>query len=341
MPRRISHALLSLAAGVGLGLSALLLWEYAADGAGLCAAGGGCDEVRHSALSFVAGIPLPVFGALYFATVGVLAALGGRARELLWAFAIAGGIGGAALLSIQAFSIGAFCSFCVAVDVSAMSIPMSLWLGRRGDQLPGRARLFGGAFAASAAGLIAFFGVVMAEPTAPPVAADAPLPAVVAAEQREGVVTIVEFVDFSCPHCRRLHHSLSDAIESYGDRVRIVRKQVPLPIHEFSVDAARAACCGEDAGVGEAMADRLFSADDLSDRGCAEIARELGLDSEQFAACTGSDDVRERIRTDVAAAKSAEVRGLPTFYIGNQRFEGYRSPAELRAAIDRALRSDV
>jgi protein-disulfide isomerase len=122
------------------------------------------------------------------------------------------------------------------------------------------------------------------------------------------VVTIVEFVDFQCPHCRRLHDELSDVLSSHGDRVRVVRKHVPLPNH--------------------AMAD-------------GAVARTLGLDMDAYRSCVTSPAVAERIEWDLAAAKDAGVRGLPTFFIGNERFEGYRSADELSAAIERSLRTDA
>ena len=75
-----------------------------------------------------------------------------------------------------------------------------------------------------------------------------------------GAVTVVDFVDFECPFCRMTHAELEPILEAHRDRLRVVRRQVPLHMHPHALDAARAACCGERLGSGDAMASALFSA---------------------------------------------------------------------------------
>ena len=61
-PRHSLAALVLTLALTGLGVSALMLYLYLAPGAGACGPDGGCDVVRTSQYSKVAGIPLPVLG---------------------------------------------------------------------------------------------------------------------------------------------------------------------------------------------------------------------------------------------------------------------------------------
>ena len=94
-----------------------------------------------------------------------------------------------------------------------------------------------------------------------------------------GQVTVVDFVDFECPYCRMTHAALEPILEAHRDRVRLVRRQVPLRMHPHALDAARAACCGERLGKGDAMASALFSApvEQLTREGCEKIAQSVGL----------------------------------------------------------------
>ena len=44
-------------------------------------------------------------------------------------------------------------------------------------------------------------------------------------------ITIVEFSDYQCPFCARVNPTLEKVRETYGDKVRIVFKDYPLPNH--------------------------------------------------------------------------------------------------------------
>src|SRR5215471_1852339 len=90
------------------------------------------------------------------------------------------------------------------------------------------------------------------------------LPAPIAAEMKRtppGQATVVEYVDFECPFCRRLDAVLGPLVAKHPGRVRVVRKHVPLTkIHPHAESAARASVCAEAQGQGDAMADALFRA---------------------------------------------------------------------------------
>jgi protein-disulfide isomerase len=316
------------ATGAGLAASALLLWAYET-GAEVCRAGG-CDEVRRSALAEVAGIPTPVFGIAFFAVAAGLLLAGPRDRRWLIAWSAAGAAVGATLLAVQIVAIGALCPLCVVADLAAIALlavaPAAAASAGRGPRLPG-----------IAIAAIAAAAVFALTPTDPGDGAGGDLPAAIAAEQRPGVATIVEFIDFECPGCRRLHQILSEVVADYGDRVRVVRKNVPLPNHRHAEIAARAYCCAETAGRGEDMADVLFTSRDLSRDGCLASAERLGLERGPFERCLDSEAVTERLERDLELAARAEVRALPTFYVGEERLVGAQPPDVIRASIERAL----
>src|SRR5262249_53006916 len=184
-----------------------------------CAAGGGCDIVRQSAFAHLLGIPTPAFGVAFFAVALVLGLLP-RRRALVY-FGAAGATAAVAFIAIQGIVIHAWCKFCLATDASAIVLCVLAVLDQDDvDPVTTSARASMAARAAVA--LAAPFGVhaAMPKPALPaqPLA-EAPAPAfpdVVAREQRPGVVTVVEFVDFQCPYCRRLHAALGEAIKQFA-----------------------------------------------------------------------------------------------------------------------------
>lgn len=342
-PRRaqaLAQVVLTLAT-VGLGTSALLLHLHLAPESGACGPDGGCDQVRTSAWSTVAGVPLPWLGLAYF---GVLTAAllvpSLRRRWLLGALGLGGLVGGATLLVLQAAVIGAFCPYCVVVDVCALGAGLGLVPALAEPRL----RLAGGPVIA-AFGLGAAVPVVLlASFTAPdePAPPQGSTPAVIAGAQAEGRATIVEFIDFECPFCRRQHARMSRVLEALAEPgreppVQVVYKHLPLPMHPHAREAARFACCAEEQGRGREMVDALFSREALSTEACHACASELGLDDDALQECLGSTRPDARLDHHAQDAREAGVRRLPTCFVGDQRLEGLQDEATLRAAIERAM----
>ncbi len=57
-------------------------------------------------------------------------------------------------------------------------------------------------------------------------------------------VTIVEYADLQCPTCARMHEFLeTKVVPRYGNKLRVVFKEYPLPMHDWSFTAAIADQC--------------------------------------------------------------------------------------------------
>src|SRR5262249_17363474 len=142
----------------------------------------------------------------------------------------------------------------------------------------------GGAAIAAALGPVAY-ARALPPPPAPKAVAVGAVPDVIQREQKPGIATIVEFADFEGPYCRRLHATLEQVTKTYDGKVRLVRKQHPLAtIHPHAETAARAACCAEEVGRGDEMADALYKAapDELTTEGCEKLAARVGADVDAY-----------------------------------------------------------
>ena len=147
---------------------------------------------------------------------------------------------------------------------------------------------------------------------------------------------IVLFSDFQCPYCSRVNPAFDELIERYGDQLRFVFKQFPLPFHEDARAAAAAALAAHEEGRFWEMHDLLFTNQKaLGLRHLEGYAKDLGLDMSAFRAMMdgGYDAVIER---DMAEARKAGVRGTPTFFINGRKYESPgRSADDIAKVIDK------
>src|SRR5206468_1282200 len=96
-----------------------------------------------------------------------------------------------------------------------------------------------------------------------------------------GDVTVVEFFDYRCPHCRTSARALADLIgEDRG--VRVVYKEFPI-LGPDSVLASRAALASRAQGHYEAFHRALMTASGALNRArIMEVATSVGLDTTQL-----------------------------------------------------------
>jgi len=158
-------------------------------------------------------------------------------------------------------------------------------------------------------------------------------------------VTLTEYADFSCPHCRDLAPELHKLIESHvrTGKVRLVYVPVSFVAPEYSVPAAKAAICAEQQGKFWQMHDEIWNLNNSSgppaftETLLTARARKLGLDIDQFSTCFNSQDTDATVQAIVTEAGVRGVTGTPTLFLNDQRFD-YRGPEtaydDLTKAID-------
>jgi protein-disulfide isomerase len=146
-------------------------------------------------------------------------------------------------------------------------------------------------------------------------------------------VTIVEFSDFQCPYCGRVQPVIGQLMQRYGDRLRVVFRHYPLPIHPLAPKAAEAAVCAADQGRFWEMHDKLFSDQaKLQVQDLKAKAAEVGLDAEAFGACLDAGRHEAAWRADRAEGDRIGVTGTPAFFV-NGRYINGSQPYDVFAAI--------
>ena len=151
-------------------------------------------------------------------------------------------------------------------------------------------------------------------------------------------VELVEFSDFQCPFCLRAHPTVKQVLSTYGNKIRFVYRNYPLPNHPNARPAAEAAQCANEQGKFWEYHDRLFA--DQSKLGADDLkasAAALGMDAAKFNACFDSHKYKDRVDTDMSAGNQAGVDGTPAFFINGRMLSGAQPYDEFKRVIDEEL----
>ncbi len=161
---------------------------------------------------------------------------------------------------------------------------------------------------------------------------------------KDAKVTIVEFSDFQCPFCGRVEPTLNQIMSKYGQDVRLVWRNEPLPFHPNALPAAEAAMAAGAQGKFWQMHDLLFANQrDLNDANYEKWAQQIGLDMKRFKADIAAKKYEEKIKADSNYANSVGAMGTPNFFIdgrqlvGAQPFDSFKSIIEQEIAKADAL----
>ena len=151
-------------------------------------------------------------------------------------------------------------------------------------------------------------------------------------------VTVVEFTDLQCPSCALMHPVVERLAAEYGDRVRFVVRDYPLPMHADAQKAAEAAEAAREQGKYWEFVSVLYrNQSALGVPKLKEYATQVGLDRAKFDAALDSGRLNEKVQRDVLDGNRVGVGGTPSFYV-NGRFVEERTYDALKAAIEAALK---
>jgi protein-disulfide isomerase len=157
----------------------------------------------------------------------------------------------------------------------------------------------------------------------------------------KALVTIVEFSDFQCPFCKRVEDTLKKVHDTYGDKVRLVWKNEPLPFHPRAEPAAEVAMEARaekgDKGFWDAH-DKLFASQPkLDDPDLMQVAKDAGLSADKVADAMKNHKYKKDIDADADMADDLQASGTPHFFINGKRLVGAQPFEKFQKIIDAEL----
>jgi protein-disulfide isomerase len=170
---------------------------------------------------------------------------------------------------------------------------------------------------------------------------------------KDAKVVVVNYDDFQCPFCSRMHQTLFPQIyKEYGDRVLFIYKDYPLAeIHPWAIHAAVNANClaalNNDAYWD--FADYLHAnqqvvsgqqghdaQNSFLDRAAVMQGAQHGVDPVKLAACIKAQD-ETAVKASLKEGDVVGVSATPTLFVNGEEMDGALPISEIRAVLDRAL----
>lgn len=331
-----------------------------------------CDTVSQSPYSILLELPVPIWGVIgYLFFIGVLFFACTRDSQkiriwaVLFALSLIFSIYSVVLAFISAFYIHSYCFMCVVIYGINFLLVFYTWLiqkrfGERASiyrlkkdikhlwDRKARGIPLVSAFVIGAILLILFMPSYW-HLTPPKLSGDINTGYTedghpwMGAENPE--IEIMEFTDYMCFQCKKMHFYLRQLILQYPDKIRIIHRHFPMdhrfnplvkePFHVgtggmalFAIYAAKKEKFWE-------MNDILFSIKrDTKRIDLKKIARQTGLEFKALANSMNDQELKYALYLDIVYGLKKGVVGTPSYIIDGQVYRG-QIPAEvLNRVID-------
>jgi protein-disulfide isomerase/uncharacterized membrane protein len=331
-----------------------------------------CETVAQSRYSVFLGVPVSVWGLLGYLIMGLVSLWGLRLSDrrgpaFLMALLTAGSAATSATLgTISLTVIASVCLLCLASYlINFALLVLGVWELRRwgpADSLRallGEARRWGRSLPAAAAGAAVTVGLMAFYPAywehqRVAAAARTPLPTGVDEQGHAWIgaqtpkLTIVEYSDYECPHCRRSHDEVRALVSRSPEAIRLVHRHYPLdqscnpaitsPFH-------RRACAFASLAICAGMQERFWQANDFlfqqaSQGGTIDastLAAALKLDAVALDRCV-REQAPARLRADLDDGARLGIRGTPTFVVDGKVYSGRVPPEVVQPFLPRGHR---
>ena len=155
------------------------------------------------------------------------------------------------------------------------------------------------------------------------------------------LVTIVEFSDFQCPYCSKVEPTLKHLREKYGDKVRLVWKNEPLPFHPRAEPAAEVAMEARaekgDKGFWD-VHDKLFASQPkLDDPDLDKVAQDAGLNMDKVHDAMKNHKYKAFIDGDADLADDMQASGHAALLRQRPASRGRAAAEKFQSIIDEEI----
>lgn len=151
-----------------------------------------------------------------------------------------------------------------------------------------------------------------------------------------GDVTLVEFFDYQCTYCKKVHPVVQKLLRTDGN-IRYVAKEHPI-LGPVSTLAAQAALAARNQDGYAVFSDALMSARKLDENKIFDIARKVGLNPIRLLDDIDAQEeaINAQIEATLKLGQNLGLQGTPAFVVGDVIIPGATSREGLEKLIARA-----
>ncbi|MDI6401852.1 thioredoxin domain-containing protein [Balneolaceae bacterium ANBcel3] len=155
-------------------------------------------------------------------------------------------------------------------------------------------------------------------------------------------ITILEFFDYDCRHCKELHHNLKHIKNENPGTIRI--KSVPYPLNEqgYGYDAAATAICiGLQNGTMTTMHETMFEnpaiANNVEHDRFVQVFDRSNIDRKLLKQCLENGEYEVHLHTNISVARLLRISAVPAIIINGHLYYGALSKRVLSNIIENQL----
>jgi len=162
---------------------------------------------------------------------------------------------------------------------------------------------------------------------------------------RDPKLTIVEFSDYVCPHCRKFHYNLRQLIEKYPQSIRLIHRNFPMdsrvnpllkkPFHDGAADLAIIAIYALENQKFWQANDFLYGLNlsRVKQINTRKIAQGIGLNADKVRLSRRDIHLWQKLLKDIRDGLDYGVQGTPAFLINGKVYQGYIPPGIIEKAL--------
>lgn len=151
---------------------------------------------------------------------------------------------------------------------------------------------------------------------------------------KKSKVSVVEFADYLCPHCKEASHVFKDVLKKYKTKISFTFIDYPIIRDSFKI--AEGAFCAHKMNKYWEFHEAAFENQGKL-KTSEEIAKTIGLDAKKFKSCVDAREGKAIVDKGRLEGGKAGVSGTPTVFINGIRYSGGYTVKDLSQAIDKAL----
>ncbi|NJN45360.1 MAG: DsbA family protein [Candidatus Competibacteraceae bacterium] len=154
----------------------------------------------------------------------------------------------------------------------------------------------------------------------------------------DGDVTVVEFMDYNCPYCRKAFNQLTQLAKD-DPNVKLLFKEMPV-LGAGSDFAARAALASIKQNLYMEFHNALMSMNGrLNESVILSIAGQSGLNVDQLKQDMADPQIQASIDRNMQLAEALGIRGTPAFVIGDEVVRGAVDLNKLKQSVTKARKA--